>query len=245
MDMASDGTGFGMATGASQPAAIVIQTGRARAAKPEEIYQAWLQLAEARIGAEQTLLNGYALANADQATPGEAELTQVLAFFDGLAAQLFTRQTDVGEVSNYIAGDARRWRDLLRGFRQRSAAAKETPRYAQLTRALAATEFLASDPITDEERAAFSLDNIRADLSADAKSIEVVADIRCRSPSLRAVPSITICLRDENGDVCGEAVFAPPVAELQGQCTEGFAATLEAAREITDVEVSLTRRVAG
>jgi len=244
MGMASDGTGFGLGSSASQPAAIVIQSGRAKAAKPEEIYQAWLQLAEARIPAEQTLLNGYALAAADQPTPGEAELAQVLAFFDGLSAQLFTRQTDVGEVSTYIAGDARHWRDLLRGFRQRSAAAKETPRYAQLTRALAATEFLASEPITDEERAAFSLDNIRADLSADARSIEIVADIRCRSPSLRAVPNISICLRDENGDVCGEAVFAPPVAELQGQRTEGVSATLEAAREITDVEVSFTRRAA-
>lgn len=243
--MASDAIGFGSGTGASQPAAIVIQSGRAKAAKPEEIYQAWLQLAEARIPAEQTLLNGYALANGDQAAPGETQLGQVLAFFDGLAAQLFTRQTDVGEVSNYIAGDARQWRDLLRGFRQRSAAAKETPRYAQLTRALAATEFLASDPITDEERTAFSLDNIRAEVSADAKSIEIVADLRCRSPSLRAVPNIAICLRDENGDVCGEAIFAPPVAQLQGQCTEGFAATLEATHEITDVEVSLTRRAAG
>lgn len=242
--MASDGTGFGAGSSASQPAAIVIQTGRAKAAKPEEIYQAWLQLAEARIPAEQTLLNGYALANADQATPGEAQLAQVLAFFDGLSAQLFTRQTDVGEVSNYIAGDARHWRDLLRGFRQRSTAAKETPRYAQLTRALAATEFLASDPITDEERSAFSLDNIRANLGPDAKSIEIVADLRGRSPSMRAVPNIAICLRDENGDICGEAVFAPPVAELQGQRTEGFTATLEAAREITDVEVSLTRRAA-
>lgn len=242
--MASDGTGFGLGSGASQPAAIVIQTGRAKAAKPEEIYQAWLQLAEARIPAEQTLLNGYALA-ADQATPGEAELAQVLAFFDGLSAQLFRRETDVGEVSNYIAGDARHWRGLLRSFRQRSAAAKETPRYAQLTRALAATEFLASDPITDEERAAFSLDNIRAELSADAKSIEIVADLRCRSPSMRAVPNIAICLRDENGDVCGEAVFAPPVAELQGQRTEGVTAALDALREITDVEVSLTRRAVG
>lgn len=39
-----------------------------------------------------------------------------------------------------------------------------------------------------------------------------------------------------------QAVFAPPVAELQGQRTEGFTATLEALREITDAEVNLTRR---
>jgi len=243
--MQGDGTGLGGGADAGQPAAIVIQTGRAKGAKPEEIYRAWLDLAEARIAGEQVLLGGYALAAGDQATHGEAELAKVLGFFDGLAAQVFTRQTDVGELSNYMAADALRWRDLLRGLRQRSAAAKETPRYHQVTRALAATEFLASEPISDEERSAFALDNIRADVAADGRSITIVADLRGRTAAPRAVPNIAICLRDANGDICGEAVLAPPVAKMQGQRSEGFTATLEAAREVTDVEVSFTRSALG
>ena len=151
--MQSDGTGLGPG-GGGQPAAIVIQSGRARAAKPEEIYRAWLELAEPRISAEQTLLSGFTL-GATEPAPG---VRAVLAFFDGLAAQVFTRQTDVGELSNYMAADARRWRNLLRAFRQRSAAARDTDRYHQLTRALAATEFLASEPITDAERTSFVLE---------------------------------------------------------------------------------------
>ncbi|PZO52456.1 MAG: hypothetical protein DCF16_09140 [Alphaproteobacteria bacterium] len=230
--------------GAGQPAAIVIQAGRAKGAKPEEIYRAWLELAEARIAGEQVVLGGYALAAGDQVA-GEAELTKVLAFFDGLAAQVFTRQTDVGELSNYMAADARRWRELLRGLRQRSAPAKETPRYHQVTRALAAAEFVASEPINDEERTAFSLDNIRADVAADGRSITIVADLRGRTVAPRAVPNIAVCLRDANGDVCGEAVLAPPVEEIQGERSEGFTATLDASREITDVEVSFTRRAVG
>jgi len=241
----SDGTGLGMGAGERQQAAIVIQSGRAKGAKPEEIYRAWLELAEARIAGEQTLLGGYALAAGDQSVAGETELAKVLAFFDGLAAQAFTRQTDVGELSNYMAADSIRWRDLLRGLRQRSASAKEAPRYHQLTRALAATEFLASEPITDEERAAFALDNIRADVAPDGRSITIVADLRGRTIAPRAVPNIAICLRDANGDVCGETVLAPPLTEMHGQRTEGFTATLAAVREITDVEVSFTRRAVG
>lgn len=241
----SDGTGLGMGAGGPQPAAIVIQKGRAKGARPEEIYRAWLELAEARIAGEQVLVGSHALAAGDQSVAGEAELAKVLAFFDGIAAQAFTRQTDVGELSNYMAADALRWRDLLRGLRQRSAAAKETPRYHQVTRALAAAEFLASEPITDEERTAFALDNIRADVAPDGRSITIVADLRSRSPSPRAVPNIAICLRDANGDVCGETVLAPPLAEMHGQRTEGFTATLAAQREITDVEVSFTRRFVG
>ena len=106
--MQGDGTGLGGGAGAGQPPAIVIQAGRAKGAKPEEIYRTWLELAEARIAGEQVLLGGYALAAGDSAVAGESELAKVLAFFDGLAAQVFTRQTDVGELSNYMAADALR-----------------------------------------------------------------------------------------------------------------------------------------
>ncbi len=56
--MQGDGTGLSGGAGAGQPAAIVIQAGRAKGAKPEEIYRAWLELAEARIAGEQVLLGG-------------------------------------------------------------------------------------------------------------------------------------------------------------------------------------------
>jgi hypothetical protein len=227
-----------------QPAAIVAQAARSRGAKPEEIYRAWLELAEPRIAAEQTLLNGYALTLADQKTPGERELQAVTGFFDALAAQLFQRTTDVGELSNYMAGDARKWRDLMRAFRVRSAAAKEAPRYHQLTRALAAAEFLASEPIADSDRADFAIDNIRAEVGPTGRTIQIVAQVKGRAAGPRPVPNIAICLRDENGDVCGEAVLAPPVPELYGQRSEGFTAMVDASGEITDVEVSFTRRAA-
>lgn len=225
-----------------QPAAIVAQSARSRGAKPEEIYRAWLELAEPRISAEQVLIGGYTLTLGDQHTPGERELQQVVGFFDALAAQLFQRTTDVGELSNYMAGDARKWRDLMRAFRRRSTAAKETPRYHQLTRALAAAEFLASEPIADADRADLSIENIRADVGPTGRTIEIVGHVKCRATAPRTVPNIAICLRDENGDVCGETVIAPPVAELHGQRSEGFTAMLEASGDITDAEVSFTRR---
>ena len=56
---------------------------------------------------------------------------------------------------------------------------------------------------------------------------------------------ITLQLRDANGDVCGEAVFAAPLAEAHGQRNELFTATLKASREIAAVEMSLTRRAVG
>jgi hypothetical protein len=226
--MQSDGTGLGVGSGA-QPAGIVIQSGRARAAKPEEIYRAWLELAEPRISAEQVLLSGFTL-SAGETAPG---LRAVLAFFDGLAAQVFTRKTDVGELSNYMAGDVRRWRDLLRAFRQRSAPARDTDRYHQLTRALAATEFLASDPITDAERTAFALENIDTELAEGGRSITITGEIKSTAPASMGAPNVAICLRDDNGDVCGERVIAASGA--------AFSTTLAASAVITDVEVSFTR----
>ncbi|MEZ6022498.1 MAG: hypothetical protein R3C16_03565 [Hyphomonadaceae bacterium] len=224
---------------------VMAEAPRAKGAKPEEIYRKWLELSAERIGAEQTLLNGYALAAADTGATGERELFAVLAFFDGLAAQVFTRQTDVGELSNYIAADARRWRDLMRGLRQRSTAAAESARYHELTRALAAAEFLASEPITDAERAEFVIENVSAELEEDGRSVEIAADFRTRLRAPKPLPNIAICLRDANGDVCGEAVVAPPVAEANGQRDDLFTATIAASREIANVEVSLTRRAAG
>ncbi|ANP47194.1 hypothetical protein [Candidatus Viadribacter manganicus] len=228
----------------TQQAAIIAPSTRAKGAKPEEIYRAWLEIAEHRIGAEQVLVGGYTV------QPGEAAaasggLSSVLAFFDGLAEQLFTRLTDVGELSNYMAGDARRWRELMRAARQRSAAAKDAPRYHQLTRALAVAEFLASEPIANAEREEFALTDIGADLSDDKRSVEVSANFLTRLAAPKATPNIAICLRDANGDVCGERVFAAPLTEAKGECHELFVKTLAAERDIANVEVSLTRRAAG
>jgi len=226
------------------PVAIVAQSPRSKAAKPEEIYRAWLEIAEQRISAEQTLIGGHTIAAGEAAT-GKDALSAVLGFFDGLAEQLFTRLTDVGELSNYMAGDARRWRELLRAFRQRSAAAKDAPRYHQLTRALAAAEFLASEPIGNAEREEFALTDIGGDLDDSRRSVEVSANFLTRLASPKATPNVAVVLRDANGDVCGEAVFAAPIAEANGQRNELFTATLAASREIANVEVSLTRRAAG
>lgn len=226
--------------GASQPAAYVREAARGKGAKPEEIYRAWLELAEARIGAEQTLIGGFTLRAGDQ--PLERNLDAVLKFFDGLAPQLFLRQSDVGELSNYMAADARRWRDLLRALRQRSAAAKDAPRYHELTRALAAAECIASEPISDAEREEFALSDIGADLDDDRRSVEVSANFLTRLRMPKPTPNISICLRDANGDVCGEAVFPAPIAEANGQRDELFTAQLKASAEIVNVEVSLTRR---
>lgn len=225
-------------------AAIVAQSPRAKAAKPEEIYRAWLELAEQRIAAEQILLGGHVIANGEAVTANGA-LAAVLAFFDGLAAQMFTRQADVGELSNYMAGDARRWRQLLRGLRQRSAAANDAPRYHQLTRALATAEFIASEPISDAEREEFALSDIGAELDENGRGVEVSANFETRLAMPKATPNIAICLRDANGDVCGEAVVAAPVAEASGRATHLFTATLGASADIANVEVSLTRRAVG
>lgn len=230
-------------TGAGEmaPAAIVAQSPRTKAAKPEEIYRAWLEIAEHRIAAEQVLIGGHTVQPNEQAG-GKDGLSAVLGFFDGLAEQLFTRLTDVGELSNYMAGDARRWRDLLRGFRQRSAPAKDAPRYHQLTRALAAAEFLASEPIANADREEFALTDIGADLDDSRRTAEISTNFLTRLAAPKATPNIAVCLRDANGDVCGEAVFPAPIAEARGQGSHLFTATLAAGRDIANVEVSLTRR---
>jgi len=230
--------------GETAPVAIVAQSPRSKAAKPEEIYRAWLEIAEHRIAAEQVLIGGHTV-QPNEAASGKDALSAVLGFFDGLAEQLFTRLTDVGELSNYIAGDARRWRDLLRAFRQRSAAAKDAPRYHQLTRALAAAEFLASEPIANAEREEFALTDIGGDLDDSRRSVEVSANFLTRLAAPKATPNIAVVLRDANGDVCGEAVFAAPMAEAHGQRNELFTTTLGASRDIANMEVSLTRRPVG
>ncbi|MEZ5957405.1 MAG: hypothetical protein R3C27_09380 [Hyphomonadaceae bacterium] len=244
-------TGFGTSgliplrgAGETAPAAIVAQSPRAKAAKPEEIYRAWLEIAEQRIAAEQVLISGHTV-QPKEAAGGKDAVSVVLGFFDGLAEQLFTRLTDVGELSNYMTGDARKWRDLLRGFRQRSAATKDSPRYHELTRALAAAEFLASDPITNAEREEFALTDIGGDLDDSGRSVEVSANFLTRLAVPKATPNIAVVLRDANGDVCGEAVFAAPLAEAKGQLDKLFKATLAASSEIAHVEVSLTRRAVG
>lgn len=233
--------------GATAPSqtAIVAPTPRAKGAKPEEIYRAWLEIAEQRIAAEQALIDGHTIRPGEQASTTNGALSAVLGFFDTLAEQAFTRATDVGELSNYMAGDARRWRDLLRALRQRSAAAKDAPRYHQLTRALAAAEFVASEPIANTEREEFALTDIGADLDDKRLSTEVSANFMTRLAAPKATPNVAVVLRDANGDVCGEAVFAAPLAEAHGQRNELFTATLKASREIAAVEMSLTRRAVG
>ncbi|MFN3464109.1 MAG: hypothetical protein ACK4X1_08530 [Terricaulis sp.] len=233
--------------GATAPSqtAIVAPTQRAKGAKPEEIYRAWLEIAEQRIAAEQVLISGHTVQPDEAASATNGALSSVLGFFDTLAEQVFTRSTDVGELSNYMAGDARRWRDLLRGLRQRSTAAKDAPRYHQLTRALAAAEFVASEPIDNTERTEFALTDVGADLDDARLSAEVSANFMTRLAAPKATPNVAVVLRDANGDVCGEAVFAAPLAEAHGQRNELFTATLGASREIANVEVSLTRRPVG
>jgi hypothetical protein len=233
--------------GATAPSqtAIVAPTPRAKGAKPEEIYRAWLEIAEQRIAAEQVLIGGHIVQSGEQASTANGALSSVLGFFDTLAEQVFTRATDVGELSNYMAGDARRWRDLLRALRQRSAAAKDAPRYHQLTRALAAAEFVASEPIANAEREEFGLTDIGADLDDKRLSAVVSANFMTRLAVPKATPNVAVVLRDANGDVCGEAVFAAPLAEAKGERNELFTATLKASREIAAVEMSLTRRALG
>lgn len=240
--MSGDSFGNLVSLAASQPAAIVSEAARGKGAKPEEIYRAWMELAEARIAGEQLLVSGYTLTLGDQGVTGERELIAVLSFFDGVATQAFQRQTDVGELSNYMAADARRWRELLRALRQRSTGAKAASRYQQLTRALAAAEFIASEPISDDEREEFALSDIGADLDESGRKVEISANFLTRLRAPKKSPNVAICLRDANGDVCGEAVFAPPIAEANGQCDELFTAQLAASAEVANVEVSLTRR---
>lgn len=233
--------------GAAAPSqtAIVAPTQRAKGAKPEEIYRAWLEIAEQRIAAEQVLIDGHTVQPDEAASTSNGALSAVLGFFDTLAEQVFTRSTDVGELSNYMAGDARRWRDMLRGLRQRSTAARDAPRYHQLTRALAAAEFVASEPIDNSERTEFALTDIGADLDDARLSAEVSANFMTRLAAPKATPNVAVVLRDANGDVCAEAVFSAPIAEAKGERNELFTATLAASREIANVEVSLTRRAVG
>lgn len=225
--------------------AIIAPSPRAKGTKPEEIYRAWLEIAEQRIAAEQVLIGGHTVQPGEVASTTTGALSAVLGFFDTLAEQVFTRSTDVGELSNYMAADARRWRDLLRALRQRSAAAKDAPRYHQLTRALAAAEFVASEPIGNVEREEFALTDIGADLDDARRSAEVSANFMTRLAAPKATPNVSVVLRDANGDVCGEAVFAAPLAEAKGERNELFTATLAASREIANVEISLTRRAIG
>ncbi len=233
--------------GATAPpqTAIVAPTPRAKGAKPEEIYRAWLEIAEQRISGEQVLIGGHVVQPSEAASTSNGALSAVLGFFDTLAEQVFTRSTDVGELSNYMAGDARRWRELLRALRQRSAAAKAAPRYHQLTRALAAAEFVASEPIGNIEREEFALTDIGADLDDARLSAEVSANFMTRLAVPKTTPNVAVVLRDANGDVCGEAVFAAPLAEAKGEHNKLFTATLAASREIANVEMSLTRRPVG
>lgn len=233
--------------GANAPSqtAIIAPTLRAKGAKPEEIYRAWLEIAEQRISAEQVLIGGHVVQPGEAASTTNGALSSVLGFFDTLAEQVFTRSTDVGELSNYMVGDARRWRDLLRALRQRSAAAKDAPRYHQLTRALAAAEFVASEPIGNIEREEFALTDIGADLDDSRLSAEVSANFMTRLVAPKATPNVAVVLRDANGDVCGEAVFPAPLTEAKGERNELFTATLKASREIANVEMSLTRRAVG
>lgn len=225
--------------------AIVAPSPRAKGAKPEEIYRAWLEIAEQRISAEQILIGGHVIQPGEAASTTNGALSSVLGFFDTLAEQAFTRSTDVGELSNYMAGDARRWRDLLRALRQRSTAAKDAARYHQLTRALAASEFVASEPIGNIEREEFALTDIGADLDVARHTAEVSANFMTRLAVPKATPNVAVVLRDANGDVCGEAVFAAPIPEAKGERNELFTATLAASREIANVEMSLTRRPVG
>lgn len=222
-------------------AAIVRELPGTKGAKPEEVYRAWLELIEQRIAGEQLLSSGYTVQNVEKQTPGDGGLFAVLSFFDSLAPQLFTRKIDVGELSNYIVADARRWRDLLRDLRRRSSGAKETQRYHQVTRALATAEFLASEPIADAERAILGIVGIETAIDATGRLIEISGQIVNRDASPQTLPNISICLRDENSDVCGEVVLAPPATELAGQASTRLIATLEASSDIVHVEISLTR----
>ncbi|MGD9815347.1 MAG: hypothetical protein AB7Q23_10815 [Hyphomonadaceae bacterium] len=226
-------------------AAIVRELPGGKGAKPEQIFRGWADLAEQRIVAEQLLLSDYQISAPERQVAGDGGLFAVLGFLDAQASTLFAGQVDAGELSNYMAADARRWRDLLRALRQRSTAAKDTPRYHQLTRALAAAEFLASEPIGDAERQEFALGDIGADLDENRRTAEISANFLARLRQPKPTPNIAICLRDANGDVCGEAVFAAPIPEANGQRDELFTATLRADREIANVEVSLTRRAVG
>lgn len=222
-------------------AAIVRELPGTKGAKPEEVYRAWLELIEQRIAGEQLLSAGYAVQIVEKQTPGDGGLFAVLSFFDLLAPQLFTRKIDVGELSNYIAADARHWRDLLRDLRRRSSGAKETPCYHQVTRALATAEFLASEPIADAERTKLGIVDIETAIDTSGRAIEISGQIINRNVSSQTLPNISICLRDENSDVCGEVVLAPPATELAGQASIRLLATLEASSDIVHVEISLTR----
>ena len=231
---------LGAALEQSSERVVTAEAARARAAEAEALYRDWLEISSERIAGEQLLLNGYALAAVDQGAAGERDLFVVLAYFDAMHGQLFTRRVDVGEVSNYIGADARKWRALLRALRRASTAARDTARYETLTRALAAIEFLASAPIADAVRRAFELTNVVAEPAANG--VRISGDVRSRTTEPSPVPNIAVCLRDSDGNVCGEAVLAPPVAEMHGHKVEPFAIVVEADSAVADIEVMFTRR---
>ena len=87
--------------------------------------------------------------------------------------------------------------------------------------------------------------DIGADLDDKRLSAVVSANFMTRLAVPKATPNVAVVLRDANGDVCGEAVFAAPLAEAKGERNELFTATLKASREIAAVEMSLTRRAVG
>lgn len=235
---------------AQQVVNIVSEAARAKEATAEQVYQDWLNIVGERIAGEQLLLGTanappYVVTGEEQGMTGEGELFVVLNFLDGLSARLFTRRVDVGELSNYMSGDARRWRTLLRELRLRSRGAQETARYHQLTRALAALEFLASEPISDAERLNFSLDDVTVEVQEATSEVTVRGSIRSRAAGTVATPNVAICLRDVDGNVCGEAIVAPPAPTMHGHQIAAFEASIHSDGEVSDVEHNFTWRSTG
>jgi hypothetical protein len=232
--------------GASEtaPVAIVAQTPRTKAAKPEEIYRAWLEIAEQRIGAEQTLIGGHTITASEAATGRDASPRCWRSSMAWPSSSSRASPMWASFRTTWLAMRGVGANSCVR-LRQRSVAARDAPRYHQLTRALAAAEFLASEPIGNAEREEFALTDIGGDLDDSRRSVEVSANFLTRLAAPKATPNVAVTLRDANGDVCGEAVFAAPIAEANGQRNELFTATLAASRQIANVEVSLTRRPVG
>ncbi len=231
---------------AQQVVNVVSEAARAKEASAEQVFQDWLNITGERIAGEQLLLGTahsepYVLSSDAQGITGESELFAVLDFLDGLSARLFTRRVDVGELSNYMSSDARRWRTLLRDLRSRSRDAQDTARYHQLTRALAALEFLSSGPITDEQRRDFTLDDVTVEVTEDRREVTLRGTVRSRATGTRDVPNIAICLRDFDGNVCGEAIVEPPAPRMHGHQILSFETTVQSDGDVSDVEAQFTR----
>lgn len=232
---------------AQQVVNVVTEAARAKEATAEQIYQDWLNIVGERIAGEQLLLGTassqpYVLADEEQGMTGESELFVVLNFLDGLSSRVFTRRVDVGELSNYMSGDARRWRTLLRDLRIRSSGAHDTARYHQLTRALAALEFLSSEPITDAQQRNFSLEGVIVDLQENANELTIRGSIRSRATGAVATPNIAICLRDFDGNVCGETIVTPTYSQMYGHQLQEFETIVQSRGDVSDVECNFTRR---